>query len=383
VKILRDIRTAGRHGITTGKIKVDYREMKKRALNVSKISVKGIEFLLKKNGVNVVSGRGEIASLNAVQAGNETLETENIVIATGSVPIQIPGVPYGGRVLSSETLLELDDLPESLIVVGGGYVGVECASIFSTLGAKVTIIEMMDRLLPGMDAETVSVLQRSLSRDGIDIRTGAKVEKLTEKGVIVSGEELAAEMLLIAVGRKPNFDAEEMRKNRINCGRGIITNETMRTNAGSIYAVGDVVGKGMLAHVASHEGIVAAENIMGMKKTMDYSCIPSCVFSFPEIAAVGSSDASLKIGKFPFAASGKARALGETDGFVKVFTNDGILVGATIIGAHASDLIGEACVAIRNRTRLEDIVGTVHPHPVLSEAFADACLDALGRSLSK
>jgi dihydrolipoamide dehydrogenase len=357
--------------------------MRKRALSVSKISSKGVEFLLKKSGIDVITGRGKITNSNTVQVGAEALDTENIVIATGSLPVLLPGVPFGGRVLSSETLLEMESLPGSLIIVGGGYVGVEYAGIFSALGTKVTVVEMMDKILPGMDPEIVSVIQRSLSKDGVDIRTGAKIEKLSEKGVIVNGQEIDAEKILVAVGRIPNYDKHEMEKIGVKYGRGILTDETMRTNAKGVYAIGDAVGKGMLAHVASREGTVAAENIVGMKKAMDYSCIPSCVFSFPEAAVVGSLDPSLKVGKFPFVASGKARAMGETEGLVKVFVRDGVLSGVAIVGPHATDLIGEACLAVKNRMRIEDITDTVHPHPVLSEAFVDACLDAMGAALSK
>jgi dihydrolipoamide dehydrogenase len=390
-KLLREMRSAGRHGISCGESKPDYDQMRKRALNISKISVKGIELLLGKAGVDVVAGRGKITSPDNVQVGNETLDAQNIVIATGSEPVQIPGVPFdapGGRVLSSETLLELGALPETMVIVGGGYVGIEYASIFSSFESKITVVEMMDRILPGMDPEITDILKMHLSKDGIEVMLGARIEKITGDGVLVNGENIAAERVLVSVGRRPSFDKAGMNAAGVKYERGIITDNQMRTSAPGIYALGDVVGKGMLAHVASHEGLIAAENIMGMKSRMDYSCIPSCVFSFPEIAAVGSINASpgdpaLKTGRFPFAASGKARAMGHTEGMVKVFVNDGILVGTVIIGPNASDLIGEACIAVKNRLKVDQITGTVHPHPVLSEAFVEACLDAGGIALNK
>ncbi|MEW6329643.1 MAG: FAD-dependent oxidoreductase, partial [Candidatus Micrarchaeota archaeon] len=301
-----------------------------------------------------------------------------------SAPIELPGIPFSEKVLSSESLLKLEELPRSLLVVGGGYVGVEYACIFNSLGCKVSLVEMMDRILPNVDAELTAILQRSMKRDGIEIKLGAKIERVSEKGAIVNGEETEAEKILVAVGRRPNFNKEEMERAGVKCERGIIVDDAMRTGAKNIYAVGDVVGKMMLAHVASAEGMVAAENIMGKNRRMDYSCVPSCVFSFPEIAVVGSSanDPSLKVGRFPFAASGKARAMGETEGMVKVYARDGIIAGAGIIGPHASDLIGEACIAVRNKMKLSEITETIHPHPVLSEAFVEACLDARGEALN-
>ncbi len=380
-KIVREIKGASKHGIKTGELSIDYSEMRKRALSVSQISAKGIELLLGKAGVEVVRGEGKIKAANLVEVGNQTFETENIVIATGSEPIPLPGIPFKSPVLSSEGLLELEKLPSSLLVVGGGYVGVEYACIFASLGAKVTLVEARDQILPNIDQELVSVLQRSMKRDGIEVKLGAKFERVSEKGAIVNGEEIEAEKILISVGRKPRFAKEELGQVGVRTERGVVADERMRSSAKNIYAVGDCVGKGMLAHVASAEGVVAAENVMGKDSRMDYSGIPSCVFSFPEIAVVGSSDASLIAGRFPFIASGKARAMGETEGMIKVYVKDGILIGTGIIGPHASDLIGEACVAIRNKLKITDITSTIHPHPTLTEAFAEACLDSAGEAL--
>ncbi|MFH0817782.1 MAG: dihydrolipoyl dehydrogenase [Candidatus Micrarchaeota archaeon] len=380
-EVMREIKGAQKHGIKTGEVSIDYTEMKKRALLVSQISAKGIELLLNRAGVELVRGEARVRSSTEIEVNGQTLETGNVIIATGSAPIQLPGIPFEGNVLSSEGLLELQKLPDSLLVVGGGYVGVEYADIFGSLGCKVALVEAREQILPNIDQELVSVLSRSMKRDGIDLRTGVKFERVTENGALVNGEEIRAEKILIAVGRKPSFDKEELEKLWVKCERGIVVDENMRTSAKNIYAIGDCVGKGMLAHVASAEGVVAAENIMGKEVVMDYSCVPSCVFSFPEIAVVGHSDNSLAIGKFPFIASGKARAIGETEGLVKVYVKGGVLVGTGIIGPHASDLISEACVAVKNKLKVRDIANTIHPHPVLSEAFAEACLDSMGEAL--
>ncbi|MFH1447443.1 MAG: dihydrolipoyl dehydrogenase [Candidatus Micrarchaeota archaeon] len=383
-KVLRKVKGASRHGVNTGEVTLDYAQLRKRALMVSKVSVKGIGMLLKKAGVEVVNGHARLISKDSIEVNGKTLETENIVLATGSVPIQLPGIPFEDNVLSSDSMLGLEELPSSLLVVGGGYVGVEYASIFASLGCKVALVEMMDQILPNLDQELVSVLQKSMERDcGIEVKVGAKLESISEKGAIVNGEEIEAEKILVSVGRKPNFSMEELGAVGVKYERGILTDGNMRTDVKNIYAIGDVVGKGMLAHVASAEGEVAAENIMGNQSRMDYSAVPSCVFSFPEIAVVGSNDSSLRVGRFPFAANGKARALGETDGMIKVYVKDDVLAGVGIIRPDASELIGEACIAVRNKLKVSDITGTIHPHPVLSEAFVEACLDAEGRALHK
>lgn len=422
VKILRDAKNSAKHGIKTGEITLDYGAMRKRAIDVSRLSAKGIEFLLKKNGVDLFLGKAKIRDRNTVEVcgsgGGTTLECENIVLATGSAPIELPGLPYNGgngsvKIISSETLLDMESLPESLVIVGGGYIGVEFAGIFRSLGCDITLVEMMDRILPGIDPEVVSIIHRSLTRDGIKILTGTKIDGLTSGGVIVGGNEIRAKHILVSVGRRPQFDKNELDAIGVKYARGITVDDRMRTTVNNVWAVGDAVGRYMLAHIASHEGIVTAENIMGHDRRMDYSAVPSCVFTFPELGIVGNCDPSLKSGKFPFAASGKARALGDTEGFIKVYLDsranggmngganrgmnsgaDGVqngnhivnqtgehIVGCAIVGPHASDLIGEACLAVRNRIKLSDIYDTIHPHPVLSEAFAESCLNACGKSL--
>lgn len=378
--ILKRAKAAKAHGINLHVEGIDFSQMRKRMQLVVNNLRNGIGLLLKSNSVEVLNGEGKIFGKNSVEVNGKILETKNIVIATGSEPIGIPGVSFGESVLSSTELLALEKIPSSLMIIGAGVIGMEFACIFNELGTKVTVMEMLDRILPTEDMEIASELQKTLERDGIEFLLGSKVEKIEGNRVFVSGKELEAEKVLVAIGRRPVFDKEAMEKLGVKFGKkGILVNDKMQTNLPNIYAIGDVAG-GMLAHVASEQGVTAAQNIMGKNSEFEKHAISWCVFSMPEIASVGELNGD-QVGKFPFSASGKASALGERTGFVKILARNGVIVGGTIIGPHASDLIGELALAVRNKLKLEDIEETIHPHPTLCEAIQEAVRAANKRAV--
>ena len=367
------------YGINS-KIDLDYKILKSKMFTTVDKLASGIQLLLKDNDVEIVEGEAEIISSNKVKVGSKILETKNIVIATGSTPVPISGYDFKEKILSTDTFWSMEELPKSIAVIGGGYSGCEFASILNVLGCKVWLIEMEEALMPDNPPEIGKTLEKYMRIDGITVLTNSKVEKITDKGILVNGQNIDVEKILVCVGRKPNISSDEMKKLGIEFNsKGIDVNKKMLTSVSNIYAIGDITGKYQLAHVASKQGEVAAHNITGHDSEMDYSVIPFCVFTFPEVAFVG--DCSGKSGEFPLRANAKANCLEDTRGFLKVFEKNGICVGAIIIGTRASEIIGEVTIAIKTQLKIEKFLEIIHAHPTLSEAFTEAVRDINGQSI--
>ncbi len=396
--LLEEIKEAKKIGIDIeGSVKVNWNKLQNRKKYVIKRLVSGVSGLLTANKVKVINGTGKIQAGNVVLVTKEDGTTEEIkydklVIASGSrtfIPA-IEGKDLAG-VIDSTGALNLEKVPSSLIVIGGGVIGIELANIFNSMGCKVTVIEMMQHILPPIDIEISEMLKNKLIKDGIEIYTNHKVTKIEERPegleVNFSGEKdlvLNAEKVLIAVGRTANIKDLNLEavgiKTERNC---IIVNDKMETNIKNIYAIGDCTGKNMLAHVASDQGIVAVENIMGKNRSMDYKTVPSCVYTKPELASVGLTEEQVKekgidykVGKFPLMANGKSLIMNETTGIIKVISDkkyDEIL-GVHILGPRATDLIAEAALALRLEATTEEIITTVHAHPTVGEAMKEAVL---------
>jgi len=362
------------------KIDLDYKILKSKMFTTVGKLASGIQLLLKDNDVEIVEGEAEIIAPNKVKVGSKILETKNVVIATGSTPVPISGYDFKEKILSTDTFWSMEELPKSIAVIGGGYSGCEFASILNVLGCKVWLIEMEEALMPDNPQEIGKTLEKYMRIDGITVLTNSKVEKITDNGILVNGQNIDVEKILVCVGRKPNIGSDEMKKLGIEfSGKGIDVNKKMLTSVSNIYAIGDITGKYQLAHVASKQGEVAAHNITGHDSEMDYSVIPFCVFTFPEVAFVG--DCSGKSGEFPLRANAKANCLEDTRGFLKVFEKNGICVGAIIIGTRASELIGEVTIAIKTQLKIEKFLEVIHAHPTLSEAFTEAVRDINGQSI--
>ncbi len=362
------------------KIDLDYKILKSKMFTTVGKLASGIQLLLKDNDVEIVEGEAEIIAPNKVKVGSKILETKNVVIATGSTPVPISGYDFKEKILSTDTFWSMDELPKSIAVIGGGYSGCEFASILNVLGCKVWLIEMEEALMPDNPQEIGKTLEKYMRIDGITVLTNSKVEKITDNGILVNGQNIDVEKILVCVGRKPNIGSDEMKKLGIEFnGKGIDVNKKMLTSVSNIYAIGDITGKYQLAHVASKQGEVAAHNITGHDSEMDYSVIPFCVFTFPEVAFVG--DCSGKSGEFPLRANAKANCLEDTRGFLKVFEKNGICVGAIIIGTRASEIIGEVTIAIKTQLKIEKFLEVIHAHPTLSEAFTEAVRDINGQSI--
>jgi len=362
------------------KIDLDYKILKSKMFTTVGKLASGIQLLLKDNGVEIVEGEAEIIAPNKVKVGSKILETKNVVIATGSTPVSISGYDFKEKILSTDTFWSMEELPKSIAVIGGGYSGCEFASILNVLGCKIWLIEAEEMLMPDNPQEIGKTLEKYMRIDGITVLTNSKVEKITDNGILVNGQNIDVEKILVCVGRKPNIGSDEMKKLGIEfSGKGIDVNKKMLTSVSNIYAIGDITGKYQLAHVASKQGEVAAHNITGHDSEMDYSVIPFCVFTFPEVAFVG--DCSGKSGEFPLRANAKANCLEDTRGFLKVFEKNGICVGAIIIGTRASELIGEVTIAIKTQLKIEKFLEVIHAHPTLSEAFTEAVRDINGQSI--
>jgi len=362
------------------KIDLDYKILKSKMFTTVGKLASGIQLLLKDNDVEIVEGEAEIIAPNKVKVDSKILETKNVVIATGSTPVSISGYDFKEKILSTDTFWSMEELPKSIAVIGGGYSGCEFASILNVLGCKVWLIEMEEALMPDNPQEIGKTLEKYMRIDGITVLTNSKVEKITDNGILVNGQNIDVEKILVCVGRKPNIGSDEMKKLGIEFGsKGIDVNKKMLTSVSNIYAIGDITGKYQLAHVASKQGEVAARNITGHDSEMDYSVIPFCVFTFPEVAFVG--DCSGKSGEFPLRANAKANCLEDTRGFLKVFEKNGICAGAIIIGTRASELIGEATIAIESQLKIEKFLEIIHAHPTLSEAFTEAVRDINGQSI--
>jgi dihydrolipoamide dehydrogenase len=394
------------HGIVATGIELDLATMLRRKDDVVGQNTRGVEFLFKKNKVVWAKGRGALGAGNVVTVtatdGSTTSYTaKNVIIATGSVPVALPFLKFDeDRVLSNVGALRIPKVPRHLIVIGGGVIGLELGSVWRRLGAKVTVVELMPTILPGMDEELVKEADKIFRKQGLEIRTATRVSagKASKTGVAIDVEHegktetLNGDCALVSVGRRPvltGIDAKALGL-KVSPRGEILVDDQMRTNLPNVFAIGDCVPGPMLAHKAEEEGVVAAEVIAGKKAHMHYKSVPNVVYTWPEIATVGLTEKQLKdagreyrIGKFPFSANGRARSMGESAGFVKFLADkrSDELLGCHMIGPNVSELIAEVALAFEYRASADDIGMTVHAHPTLSEATKEAALAALGRAL--
>jgi dihydrolipoamide dehydrogenase len=397
------------HGIKAGGLAADLPQMMKRKTQVVADLVKGVEFLMKKNKVAYFVGAGAVAAPGRVtvtpndKGAAATLETKNILVATGSDSTPLPGVPVDeGKIVSSTGALALERVPATMLVIGAGYIGLEMATVWRRLGAKVTVVEFLDRVLPNMDGEVSKQMQRILAKQGLAFKLSSKVAsaKATARGVTVAvepvaggpAEELAADVVLVAVGRRPYTEGLGLEKAGVAVdNRGFVRVDAhFRTNVEGISAIGDVIGGAMLAHKAEDEGVAAAEIMAGEAGHVNYDAIPGVVYTWPEVASVGKTEEQLKaaeteyrIGKFPFTANSRARCNADADGFVKILADartDAVL-GCHIIGPEAGDLIQEVVVAMEFGGSAEDLARSSHGHPGLAEAVKEAALAVAGRAI--
>ncbi len=368
--IVRKTKSAKKFGINSN-IEIDYSILRSKMKSIVSKLASGIGFLFKEHEIELIEGEASIKSQNQVMVNDRTLETKNIVLATGSKPKSFPVNNLAEKIVSTDSIFELENLPESILVVGGGYSGCEFASILNALECKIWLVEIEDSLLPGQPKEVGAAIEKYMKLDGISVMTKSSM-KITDDGkVMINEDEINPEKILISTGREPNFNTDELDKLGIIWNDdGITVNEYMQTNLSNVYAIGDIAGKYELAHVASYQGEVAAQNILGEKKTVDYSAVPFCVFTYPEVAIVGKCEGNSK--EVPMITNAKANCLGDTRGFIKVFEENGILQGTIIVGAHASEIISEATLAIKLKLKPKDVIETIHAHPTLPEAFVDA-----------
>lgn len=390
------------HGINLSNLKVDLKQMISRKDDVVKQNVDGIQFLMKKNKIDVHHGMGSFVDKNTIKVTkedgkSEEIQGKNIIIATGSKPASLPFIKLDkDRVITSTEALKMKEIPKHLIVIGGGVIGMELGSVYGRMGAKVSVVEFMDSLIPSMDKTMGKELQKSLKKLGFEFYLKHKVTSVENKGkeVIVKAEngkgetiEIKGDYVLVSIGRKPYTEGlnAEAAGVKLNDRGQVEVNEHLQTSASHIYAIGDVVKGAMLAHKAEEEGTFVAETIAGQKPHINYNLIPGVVYTWPEVASVGYTEEQLKekgikykSGKFPFMASGRARASMDTDGLVKVLADaetDEIL-GVHMIGPRTADMIAEAVVAMEYRASAEDIARMSHAHPTYTEAFKEACLAA-------
>ena len=377
--IVRKAKSAKKFGINSN-IEIDYSILKsKMKSTVSKLA-SGIRFLFKEYNVELVSGEASIKSQNQVIVNGTILETKNIVLATGSKPKSFVTNKLSEKILSTDSIFELENLPESILIVGGGYSGCEFASILNVLGCKIWLVEMEGSILPNQPKEIGAAIEKYMKLDGISVLTKSSMKITDDNKIMINNNEINPEKILISTGRQPNFNTDELDKLGINWNdKGIIVNEFMQTSLSNVYAIGDIAGKYELAHVASYQGEIVAQNILGEKKKIDYSVIPYCVFTYPEVAIVGKCEGNSK--EFPMVANAKANCLGDTRGFIKVFEKNGILQGVIIVGAHASEIIGEAALAVKLKLKPKEVIETIHAHPTLPEAFVDALRSLDGKSI--
>ena len=394
--------SAAAHGIKLGAVELDLETMLRRKDDVVSQNTRGIEFLFKKNKVTWAKGRGTLHAGNVVHVeGGPSFKAANVIIATGSVPVELPFLKFDEeRILSNVGALRIPGVPRHLIVIGGGVIGLELGSVWRRLGARVTVVELMPTILPGMDDDIVKEADKVFRKQGLDIRTNTRVTggSRTKDGVSIqiekegATETLEGDSVLVSVGRRPSLTGIDAAKLGLRLSkRGeILVDDQMRTNLPNVFAIGDCVPGPMLAHKAEEEGVIAAEVIAKKPAHMHYKSIPSVVYTWPEIASVGlterqvkESGRSYRTGKFPFSANGRARSMGESSGFVKFVAAEKTdeLLGCHMIGPNVSELISEIVLAFEYRASADDIGMTVHAHPTLSEVTKEAALATLGRAL--
>jgi dihydrolipoyl dehydrogenase len=405
-EMVSQLKHAKDFGITIDNYSVDFEKVIKRSRRVADTNSKGVEFLMKKNNVTVVYGTAEISSADTIQVIDaegkiSKIQAKNIIVATGGRLRTIPGIDIDEKkVISSKQAMSLEKKPESMVVIGAGAIGIEFAYFYNSLDTEVTIIEMLDRVLPIEDKEITDLLEKNFKKKKIKIHTSAAVESLnkTETGVEVNftadgkTEKVSAEVALMAIGIQGNSENLGLENLGVKVEKGFIpVNEWYQTNVAGIYAIGDITGPPLLAHVASHEAIICVEKIAGLNPhQMDYSSVPGCTYCNPQVASIGMTEEKalaegfeVQIGRFPYSASGKARAIGEREGLVKLIFDKkyGELLGAHILGAEATELIAELGLAKSLESTPMEILKTIHAHPTLSEMIMEAAGDALGEAI--
>jgi len=391
------------HGILIDGVTLDLARMQVRKGEVVSANVKGVEFLFKKNKVDWLKGEARIAKPGHITIDGEDYQAKHIVIATGSESIPLPGVEIDEkRIVTSTGALELDAVPKRLVVIGGGYIGLELGSVWHRLGSEVTVVEYLDRLVPGMDGEIGKTFERVLGKQGLKFRLSTKVTSAVREGDTVKltvepaaggdPEMIEADIVLVSIGRRPYTANLGLEEAGVEFGeRGFIkTDAHYATNIPGLYAIGDVITGPMLAHKAEEEGVACAELIAGRAGHVNYGVIPGVVYTWPEVASIGATEEMLKkdgiaynVGKFPFTANGRARAMGATDGFVKILADKATdrILGAHIIGPDAGTLIAEIATAMEFGASSEDVARTCHAHPSLNEAVKEAALAVEGRAI--
>lgn len=398
--LISSIKEAKDFGIhINGEVEANFDDIMSRKNKVVSQLISGIEFLFEKRGIKLVNGFGKLVDTNKIEVNKEDgskelVEADKIILANGSQPVILPMFPYDGdKIITSDEALNLKDVPKSLLIVGGGVIGCEFGQFFRALGTEVTIVEMFDQLLPLEDKDVAKQLQRQFKKDKIKVMTGVKIEKceIVDNEVVATlsnGKEVKAEKALLSIGRKPYLDNSGIEDIGIELERGkVIVNENLETNVKGIYAIGDIINTPFLAHVASKEGLVAAQNaVCGNSKTVNYAAVPRCVYTEPEVAGVGKTEKELQengieynTGQFDFRALGKAQAIGHFQGFIKILAdkNDKI-IGASIVGPHATDLLTELSLAVHLGLTVEEVGDVIHAHPTLSEGIMEALHDVHG-----
>jgi len=402
-KLKKQIDAAKQIGLEASDVKIDFAKVQTWKQSVVDRLTSGVEYLCKAHNVTIIKGEGRFKGPHEIEvrtaSATETIETENMIIATGSRPIEIPGFKFdGAHVITATEALDMREVPKNFVVIGGGVTGLEMATVYAQLGSKVAVIEMLDQLLPGLDIELVRIIERTFRRLGVEYHVKSRAKEYRDGkvyAILEDGKDVSfpCDRVLVTVGRRPNSDSIGLEKTGVKTDSHawILVNKKMQTNVPGIYAVGDVVGPPMLAHKASKEGVVAAEVIAGMNSEADFRGIAWAIFTDPEISSVGLTEAQAKekgydpiVGKFPFTALGRAVIAGETEGFVKIIgdKNSDLVLGVQVVGPEASDLISEAALAIEMGATLEDIGFTIHPHPTFSEGVMEAAQAAKRKAIN-
>ncbi|MGL5750002.1 MAG: dihydrolipoyl dehydrogenase [Paraclostridium sp.] len=398
--LLTSIKEAKDFGINIdGNIEPNFENIMGRKNKIVNQLISGIEFLFNKRGIKLVNGFGKLISNNEIEVikedgSKEVVEADKIILANGSAPVILPMFPYDGEsIITSDEALNLTEVPKSLLIVGGGVIGCEFGQFFRSLGTEVTIVEMFDQILPLEDKDVAKQLQRQFKKDKIRVMTGIRIEKceILDNQVVATlsnGKQVKAEKALLSIGRRPYLENSGVQELGIELDRGkIVVNENLETNINGIYAIGDIINTPFLAHVASKEGLVAAQNaVLGNSKTVNYTAIPRCVYTEPEVAGVGQTEKELQekgieyhIGQFDFRALGKAQAIGHFQGFIKILADtEDKIIGASIVGPHATDLLTELSLAVHLGLTVEQVGDVIHAHPTLSEGIMEALHDVHG-----
>lgn len=400
---LRQARSGAAYGVRSADVALDFAQLSRRKDEAVAQLRGGVEQLLKARKVNVVRGHGRLLGAGKVlvdDGGSRSeLTADSVILATGSEPVRLPNLDFSDpHIITSDELLQLTHLPPSLIVIGGGVIGCEFAAIFAELGTQVTIVEMLDQLLPGEDKRTARTLQQAFKRAGIAVHVQHKVEEMVSTdadGVTLrldDGTQVSGALVLVSVGRKAVSAGLGYEEAGVRLDRGfVVTDETLQTDVPGVYAAGDLAGPPLLAHWAYHEGALAAENaVTGSRLTVDRRVVPSCVFTHPEVASCGLTEdraaaqgIAIDVAQFRFNANSKAVIEGEADGYVRIVSEkgSGVVLGASLVGPRVTELVHEVALAAQNRLTVSDIAHTIHAHPTLSEAVGEAALAGIGHAL--